>query len=92
MRPKRPPCWRGWTTRRALAHRPLDDERLRWVEYTPRPRPGAWLADLGRDARKAAHRLLATAGRSEPSVTGRSYWSPLRGVAVVPTIAFSQRR
>jgi hypothetical protein len=37
MRPKRPPCWRGWTTRRALAHRPLDDERLRWVEYRPDP-------------------------------------------------------
>jgi len=43
---------------RALAHRPLDDERLRWVEYRPRPRR-ACLADLGRDARKAAHRLLA---------------------------------
>jgi len=45
---------------RALAHRPLTDERLRWLEYRPRPRPGVSLADLGTGARKAAHRLLAT--------------------------------
>jgi hypothetical protein len=45
---------------RALAHRPLDDQRLRWLEYRPHARPGVCLADLDRDARKAAHRLLAT--------------------------------
>lgn len=45
---------------RALAHRPLDDQHLRWLEYRPRPRPGACLADLDQPARKAAHRLLAT--------------------------------
>lgn len=44
----------------ALAHRPLDDQRLRWLEYRPRQRPGLCLADLDRGARKAAHRLLAT--------------------------------
>jgi hypothetical protein len=46
--------------RRVLAHRSLDDQRLRWLEYRPQSRPGACLADLDRDARKAAHRLLAT--------------------------------
>lgn len=45
---------------RALAHHPLADQRLRWLEYRPAPRPGACLADLDRSARKAAHRLLAT--------------------------------
>jgi hypothetical protein len=45
---------------RALAHRPLDDQRRRWLEYRPAPRPGVCLADLDREARKAAHRLLAT--------------------------------
>jgi hypothetical protein len=45
-----------------LAARPFaEDSARRWLEYRPRPRPGACLADLGRDARKAAHRLLATA-------------------------------
>jgi hypothetical protein len=38
-----------------------DDQARRWIEYRPRPRPGLSLADLGIDARKAAHRLLATA-------------------------------
>jgi Protein of unknown function (DUF3500) len=33
----------------------------RWIEYRPQPRPGLSLADLGLEARKAAHRLLATA-------------------------------
>lgn len=47
---------------RALAWRPFDDDAARrWIEYRPRPRPGMSVADLGRDARKAAHRLLATA-------------------------------
>ena len=47
---------------RSLASRPFDDEAARrWIEYRPRPRPGACLADLDRTARKAAHRLLATA-------------------------------
>jgi hypothetical protein len=38
-----------------------DDEARRWIEYRPRPRPGLSLVDLGVTARKAAHRLLATA-------------------------------
>lgn len=47
---------------RALASRSFTDEAARrWIEYRPRPRPGASLADLDRTARKAAHRLLATA-------------------------------
>ncbi|WP_184540412.1 DUF3500 domain-containing protein [Micromonospora polyrhachis] len=47
---------------RTLAARPFpDDEARRWIEYRPRPRPGACIADLDRAARKAAHRLLATA-------------------------------
>jgi hypothetical protein len=37
-----------------------DDHARRWLEYRPRPRPGVSLADLAPDARKAAHRLLAT--------------------------------
>ncbi|WSA85361.1 DUF3500 domain-containing protein [Micromonospora sp. NBC_01796] len=47
---------------RELAARPFDaDADRRWIEYRPRPRPGACIADLDRTARKAAHRLLATA-------------------------------
>src|SRR4051794_9719889 len=38
-----------------------DDDARRWIEYRPEPRPGLSLADLGVTARKAAHRLLATA-------------------------------
>jgi hypothetical protein len=45
---------------RSRAHRPLADQRLRWLEYRPRPRPGVCLGDLDQPARKAAHRLLAT--------------------------------
>jgi hypothetical protein len=45
---------------RTLAHRPFDDRDRRWLEYRPRERPGACLADLDRAGRKAAHRLLAT--------------------------------
>lgn len=46
---------------RELAARPFDDgDARRWLEYRPRPRPGACFADLDRTARKAAHRLLAT--------------------------------
>jgi hypothetical protein len=48
-------------TQRSVAHRGFaDDAARRWIEYRPRPRPGICLADLDRDARKAAHRLLAT--------------------------------
>ncbi|MET8277844.1 DUF3500 domain-containing protein [Micromonospora sp. NPDC005174] len=48
-------------TRVAAAY-PFDDEpSRRWLEYRPRPRPGACLADLDIAGRKAAHRLLATA-------------------------------
>jgi hypothetical protein len=47
---------------RADATRPFDDEDARrWIEYRPEPRPGLSLAALGPVARKAAHRLLATA-------------------------------
>lgn len=38
-----------------------DDAARRWLEYRPRPRPGVALAGLDGTARKAAHRLLATA-------------------------------
>lgn len=38
-----------------------DDAMRRWIEYRPRQRPGACLADLDVASRKAAHRLLATA-------------------------------
>jgi hypothetical protein len=47
--------------RTRAAHRFDDDAARRWLEYRPRPRPGVCLADLDRAARKAAHRLLATA-------------------------------
>jgi hypothetical protein len=44
------------------ARRDFDDEAARrWIEYRPRPRPGISLAELDVVARKAAHRLLATA-------------------------------
>src|SRR5690242_8185855 len=47
---------------RLLAERPFtDDTARRWLEYRPRRRPGACIADLTVAARKAAHRLLATA-------------------------------
>src|SRR2546429_7848682 len=52
---------------RALAARPFaDDAARRWLEYRPRSRPGACIAELSGTARKAAHRLLAT-GLSEPA-------------------------
>ncbi len=38
-----------------------DDAARRWIEYRPRARPGACLAELSTAARKASHRLLATA-------------------------------
>jgi Protein of unknown function (DUF3500) len=48
-----------------LAAQPFaDDAARRWIEYRPEPRPGACIADMDRDARKAAHRLLST-GLSE---------------------------
>jgi len=48
-----------------LAAQPFaDDAARRWIEYRPEPRPGACVADMSRDARKAAHRLLST-GLSE---------------------------
>jgi hypothetical protein len=49
--------------RAAALHFEEADAR-RWLEYRPRPRPGACLAGLSGPARKAAHRLLAT-GLSE---------------------------
>ncbi|MEV4659765.1 DUF3500 domain-containing protein [Micromonospora sp. NPDC049301] len=45
---------------RAL-HPFADEAARRWLEYRPRPRPGACLAELDVAGRKAAHRLLATA-------------------------------
>jgi hypothetical protein len=48
-----------------LAAQPFaDDAARRWIEYRPQTRPGACIADMDRDARKAAHRLLST-GLSE---------------------------
>jgi Protein of unknown function (DUF3500) len=45
----------------ALAALPFrDDTARRWLEYRPHPRPGASLSGMGPQARKAAHRLLAT--------------------------------
>jgi hypothetical protein len=50
---------------RELAARPFaDDAARRWLEYRPLPRPGACIGDMSTEARKAAHRLLAT-GLSE---------------------------
>ncbi|HEV2257018.1 MAG TPA: DUF3500 domain-containing protein [Streptosporangiaceae bacterium] len=46
---------------RALAARPFEDDAARrWLEYRPRQRPGASIADMRETPRKAAHRLLAT--------------------------------
>ncbi len=46
---------------RQLAARAFADDRARrWLEYRPQRRPGACIADMSREARKAAHRLLAT--------------------------------
>ncbi len=45
----------------SACHAFSDDAMRRWIEYRPRPRPGVSLADLSGTARKAAHRLLATA-------------------------------
>ena len=46
---------------RELAARPFgDDAARRWLEYRPRHRPGACIAELSGAARKAAYRLLAT--------------------------------
>jgi len=50
---------------RALAAQPFrDDASRRWLEYRPRRRPGACIAEMTKAPRKAAHRLLAT-GLSE---------------------------
>src|SRR5262245_58570745 len=46
---------------REHAARPFtDDAARRWLEYRPRHRPGACLAELSGTARKAANRLQAT--------------------------------
>src|SRR6266540_3368829 len=45
----------------AATRYPFDDEAVRrWIEYRPRERPGASLAERDGRSRKAAHRLLAT--------------------------------
>src|ERR1700722_19844510 len=50
---------------RTLAAQPFEDDAARrWLEYRPRPRPGAAIAHMRETPRKAAHRLLAT-GLSE---------------------------
>jgi hypothetical protein len=46
------------------ARRFSDDAARRWLEYRPRRRPGASIGQMGKAARKAAHRLLST-GLSE---------------------------
>jgi hypothetical protein len=47
---------------RPLAQYAFDDVKARrWLEYRPEQRPGACIAELSVPARKAAHRLLATA-------------------------------
>jgi len=47
--------------RRALAAQPFEDDAARrWLEYRPRRRPGASIAQMSETPRKAAHRLLAT--------------------------------
>jgi hypothetical protein len=47
---------------RALAALPFaDDDTRRWLEYRPESRPGACIDGVSGPARKAAHRLLATA-------------------------------
>ena len=52
---------------RKLVARPFTDHAARrWLEYRPRHRPGACIADLSVAGRKGAHRLLAT-GLSEHS-------------------------
>ncbi|WP_327040410.1 DUF3500 domain-containing protein [Micromonospora ureilytica] len=47
--------------RESAVHSFDDEAARRWLEYRPRPRPGVSLAELDVAARKAAHRLLATA-------------------------------
>ena len=50
---------------RTLAAQPFEDDAARrWLEYRPRHRPGASIAQMSETPRKAAHRLLAT-GLSE---------------------------
>src|ERR1700691_911601 len=50
---------------RTLAAQPFEDDTARrWLEYRPRHRPGASIAQMSETPRKAAHRLLAT-GLSE---------------------------
>jgi hypothetical protein len=46
---------------REKVHLPFDHGQRRWIEYTPIPRPGATLCELGPDGRKIMHRLLAAA-------------------------------
>jgi hypothetical protein len=47
---------------RRLAQYAFDDDKARrWLEYRPNQRPGACIGELSLPARKAAHRLLATA-------------------------------
>ena len=46
---------------RALAAQPFEDHAARrWLEYRPRHRPGASIAQMSEAPRKAAHRLLST--------------------------------
>jgi hypothetical protein len=40
---------------------PFEHGQRRWIEYTPMPRPGATLCELGPEGRKSMHRLLAAA-------------------------------
>jgi Protein of unknown function (DUF3500) len=54
---------------RALAAQPFEDDAARrWLEYRPRRRPGASIAEMSDTPRKAAHRLLST-GLSDHAYT-----------------------
>jgi len=65
---------------RLLAERPFtDDTARRWLEYRPRQRPGACIADFTVTARKAAHRLLATALSEHAYAQAMAIISPGRG-------------
>jgi len=52
---------RAFLAQAPQAQLPFDDDTRRWLEYRPRPRPGVCFTALDPAARKAAHRLLATA-------------------------------
>src|SRR5947199_9781040 len=71
---------------RELAARPFaDDAARRWLEYRPRSRPGACLAELSGTATKAAHRLLTT-GLSEHA------YAPAMGIVALAEVLDSKEQ